>query len=190
MTEDTGLVYCHQETLNEAGTATGSLEATLRGRVFDHLLDGNHIVGSASAVLLPRTIIESVGGFNEELRSLEDWEYWLRVTKAHPVDFVPEPLVGIRVRSDALQRNYRRLAIDNFKALDSILSEFDLDRGQRRKVVEACLHRAVTYGLLAGDKGHALKAVRRLVKESPGVAFAPRNWARYKGFFSRPPGKG
>ena len=185
ITEGHGLVYCHQKTLDESGAVIGSLEAKLRGSIFDDLLTGTGIVGSDSSALVRRNIIAAVGGFDERLWFGEDWDLWLRVARKHSVDFVAEYLVGIRVRKGALQSDWKQMAGDSLRVLDISINRYDLNKVQRRRLSETCLNRVIVYGLLAGEKRQAGRALRRLLRESPAEAVAPRNLRRYGGFIVR-----
>jgi glycosyltransferase involved in cell wall biosynthesis len=61
------------------------------------LLKGNCIHGSASSVLISRTLFEKVGFFNEKLVYAEDWDYWLRCFMfTNNILFIDKPLVKIR----------------------------------------------------------------------------------------------
>lgn len=70
-----------------------------------------------------RDVVEACGLFDEELRTpLEDWEYWLRVSRAHEFLHVPEATVEVRERAsgristgnwDAFRRN-ARLIFDRY----------------------------------------------------------------------------
>ena len=48
---------------------------------------------SPSAVVLHRTVLDEVGGFDERLPVCEDYDLWLRVTARYDVALVDEPLV-------------------------------------------------------------------------------------------------
>lgn len=56
-----------------------------------------------SSTLIRRALLELVGGFDETLNSVEDYDMWLRLllTGAEPA-LVDEPLADYRIRSDSL----------------------------------------------------------------------------------------
>jgi glycosyltransferase involved in cell wall biosynthesis len=62
------------------------------------------ILGTGSSVLMKRSAIEEAGGCEESPRTWEDLLLQLKVSARHPIAFVPEYLVGIRVRSDSLSQ--------------------------------------------------------------------------------------
>jgi GT2 family glycosyltransferase len=81
---------------------------TLRGEVLADLLGGNLISGSGSAVVVRRSLLQQTGGFDERLSFAEDWDLWLRLAELSQVDFVPEPLVAIRLHDASMQHRGTR----------------------------------------------------------------------------------
>lgn len=57
----------------------------------------NPIPASASNVAILRTSFAAAGGFNDELRTCEEWDLWIRLADAGPPAWVPEPLVAYRM---------------------------------------------------------------------------------------------
>lgn len=103
-----GLVYCASNTLVTKGDKvikSSIRKYTISGNVFETLMLKNFI-GSTSFVVLKREALELCGLFNEELKSAQDFELWLRIAKEYAVDFVDIPLVnyyahdGERITSD------------------------------------------------------------------------------------------
>jgi glycosyltransferase involved in cell wall biosynthesis len=47
---------------------------------------------SPSAVMLERSLLQEVGGFNERLPACEDYDLWLRLAWQHPVYLIDQPL--------------------------------------------------------------------------------------------------
>lgn len=52
----------------------------VEGHVFDDLLV-TFFIASGSNVMARRSALDAVGGFDESLATLEDWEYWLRFSR-------------------------------------------------------------------------------------------------------------
>lgn len=101
-TEQTlGLVYGNYKTIDTTGSdrpdiPTVPLNPNIKGYTFEALLPGNLILGSASNVLIQRSVFATVGTFDETLRVGEDWDMWLRIAKEFRIDYVDEVLVAIR----------------------------------------------------------------------------------------------
>lgn len=54
----------------------------------------NAVPGGGSGVLVKRSIIDQVGGFDESLSMVADWEMWHRLAHTSACAIVPEPLIG------------------------------------------------------------------------------------------------
>jgi len=48
---------------------------------------------SPSAVMMARSLLDEVGGFDEGLPACEDYDLWLRIACTHPIGLVDEPLI-------------------------------------------------------------------------------------------------
>jgi glycosyltransferase involved in cell wall biosynthesis len=106
-----GFVHCAYRLIDEAGrpvTDQPISQPRARGDIFDELLScGNIVSGSGSAVVVRRELLDLVGGFDERLFFGEDWDLWIRLASVSEIDFVPEPLVAIRVHNTSAQRRQR-----------------------------------------------------------------------------------
>ncbi len=65
----------------------------LEGFIFPYLLVRNTI--GAPTILMKNSAFREVGGFDETMRSLEDWDFVIRVAKKHRIGFVPEVLTHV-----------------------------------------------------------------------------------------------
>jgi glycosyltransferase involved in cell wall biosynthesis len=60
----------------------------------DRTLLGSNVVGTPSSVLARRATLERVGGFDERLAVLADWDLWLRIVAVGQAAAVFEPLIA------------------------------------------------------------------------------------------------
>ena len=58
----------------------------------------NHLIAGASSVLARTELVRAVGGFDESLTVLEDWDLWIRLADASPLATIGEPVVGYQRR--------------------------------------------------------------------------------------------
>ena len=65
---------------------------------------------STQMLVVRRAELEAVGGFDENLRALEDWELVLRLAARGPFAFIDEPLVLQRFSVNSITRDRARLA--------------------------------------------------------------------------------
>jgi glycosyltransferase involved in cell wall biosynthesis len=77
-----------------------------------------NLIGTPT-LLVERTILEKVGGFDEALDRFQDWELIIRLSKVSRVLFIPEPLVLAHISPDSLTKNLEAQA----KALEHILDK-------------------------------------------------------------------
>ena len=103
-----GFVYCGYRHIDEAGRRLGKpspMAPRKRNDLFrDLLIESNVLSGSCSAVVVRRTLLDQVGGFDQGMVFGEDWDLWIRLAANADVDFVREPLVSIRIHNESATR--------------------------------------------------------------------------------------
>jgi glycosyltransferase involved in cell wall biosynthesis len=67
----------------------------------------NPVPAGSSNVLVRRSVLSDVGLFDPTLRSVPDWDLWVRLARHGLPAFVPDPLVGCRVHDHTITRNRR-----------------------------------------------------------------------------------
>ena len=72
------------------------------GRELPRLLAVNVIPGGGSGVVAETSLVRSVGGFDEELRILADWDLWIRLALRSPLTPVDRPLVAYQRHEGAM----------------------------------------------------------------------------------------
>ncbi len=75
----------------------------LEGDILSELLYDNTV--STQTVIMRKDLFEEAGGFDEHLKSLEDWDLAIRCSKLGFIGFVPEVLVDAPLLDDALTSN-------------------------------------------------------------------------------------
>ncbi len=78
---------------------------SFEGDVYPQLLLSN-FVGSGSNMLVRREASEAIGGFDANLRSHEDWDYYLRLAHRWPFAVVSEPQILYRKTDSSLCSNF------------------------------------------------------------------------------------
>ncbi|MDD5630085.1 MAG: glycosyltransferase family A protein [Elusimicrobia bacterium] len=104
-----------------------------RGRVLPELLLYNFIP-CAAAVMRKSAIVRAGGFFRPEFRIAEEYELFLRLAAVSEFDFIPEPLVRIRVHPA------------------SAGWDFDRERAETCQALEECLQREPRLGQELGPK--------------------------------------
>lgn len=80
-------------------------EDMAEGNLLEPLLLDNFIV--VSSVMIRRSLIQEIGGFDTSLPSVEDWDLWLKLS-ARGIRFaaVPEPVTMYQWRAGSMSKNY------------------------------------------------------------------------------------
>lgn len=109
------------------------------GRLFDRpvpadtreLLLGNPLhVGS---VLVRRSWQERAGFFDEQLRSYEDWDMWLRLAQLGcEMAWVAQPVSLYRFHADQMTRDGSQMTTATFAVLDKLFADPDLPEAWRK----------------------------------------------------------
>ena len=98
------------------------------GRVYRELLTKIHnFVGSTSFPLIRTKCLMNIGGFDELMMSVQDWDCWIRLAKDYELAYVDEPLVNYYAHKQEhiggnkvkVLRGMERLFLKNEEALSS-----------------------------------------------------------------------
>lgn len=107
---DTAAIYSHAYVIDAAGKLK---EGVLLGQPFSQdgafadLLRDDPI--PLLTAVVRRDCVDRLGGFNEGLPSISDWDLWIRISARWPIAFVPEPLALYRIHG----RNTHLTLIEN-----------------------------------------------------------------------------
>jgi len=105
-----GMVYAWSFNIDEQDNMTGGFHVSWwKGNVYLPFICRN-FVGNASAVLIRRSCLENVGGYDSSFRKqsaqgCEDLDLYLRIAASYQINVVPEFLVGYRQVGGSMSRN-------------------------------------------------------------------------------------
>ena len=107
-----GAVYARRIVIDEnGGPMHGREHALHRGWVLSALFKENFVC--FSSVMLRRSVLEDIGGFDEELPLAEDFDLLLRVAERYRFEYIDEPLVSYRTgHANLSQREEECLFVD------------------------------------------------------------------------------
>ncbi len=101
---EVGMVHSWVSFMDGEGRSTGRIWKTYaEGMALPRLLHRNDV--AVLSVLVRRECFTSVGAFDPSLRSLEDWDMWLRLTVYYPIAVIKEPLARYRQLPGSMSRN-------------------------------------------------------------------------------------
>jgi len=154
-----------------------SADGTIRGVDF---LDRDKGSINGSSVLVRRDVFRDSGGFDETLRSAEDVDLWLRLTRHGPIVMHPEPLLLYRTHGKKISGNRLRDAQNWLRLLAKLEEEQPGFVENNRKLFARCRalqHLRVGRGLLKEGGGGAVLQAREHLKEARRtMPLHPRVW--------------
>lgn len=139
-------------------------------------------------VMVPRSVLEDVGGFEEEIYIGEDDNLWIRIAAKYRVGLIDDLLVQLRRREDSLTKDKARLLRDVRKNITFLCERYphvwhDIKDAVPEKLTAYYL--ALGYNHFeSGDYSEARVALRTAIEERPQNLMA---WA-YLLLSSLPPG--
>jgi glycosyltransferase involved in cell wall biosynthesis len=182
LTPEVGLVYSALQEVDADGRVltTVPCDQQIRGDVYRHLLVRNRMTGGT--VVVKRSVLETVGVFDESLRAAENWDLWIRIAKAFAVDFVDEPLLQYQKHDDRLSLDRPRMQAAAEAVLakhfpqppaqgDPLLDDYNL------AYANIYYRRGVNF-FSAGDYPEARQMFKRCWKYCPGYLDTRVRYAR------------
>ena len=93
-------------------------------------------ISPGSTLVVERHVFDEIGGFDEEFRRLEDWDWLLRFSERYDMEFVPEPLAEIYltrkkpspklIDADPVRAGIRRIGEKHASRLESFRKRMQL----------------------------------------------------------------
>lgn len=103
---ESGFVFGRYHKVNTSGEVISASNQPPDERDFYVALLQRNLVGMQSTVLYSREILERAGGFDEGLRSCEDYDLYLRIARDFPVHKHDEVVAEYRMHDQNMSRNY------------------------------------------------------------------------------------
>jgi len=133
------------------------------GDIFLHCLP--RCVMSPSSVVLHRSVVEELGGFDETLPVCEDYDLWLRIACQTTVLYVPEKLlIKYGGHKDQLSRSSWGMDRYRIQALEKLLLSEVLSETQSQKAIAEMLRKIEIYVAGAGRR-HRWQEVQRYTQK-------------------------
>jgi glycosyltransferase involved in cell wall biosynthesis len=136
------------------------------------LLAGN-IVGMHAAVMYRREPLTAAGGFDQALRTVEDWDMYLRLAAVHPVAWHDAPVANYRRYDNSMSTDFDRMLRGGL----IMLEHFRPAGGADPALVHAWrlgrarfVGRNIRKAFLAGLRGVGSGSVRPLLRATRVVA--------------------
>jgi len=129
-----------------------------------------------SSVMIRNDVFKEIGGFPTEYKFADEFHVWLQIAAAHPIAYVNEPLVFIRLYESNTSHNRIGVRTDTY---DILMRNYDPARIPRRIFLRTMSDHDISFGRahISADKPvEALKWFRQSVKRTP---WRLRSWRYY-----------
>jgi glycosyltransferase involved in cell wall biosynthesis len=143
------------------------------GAVFERLVTGPVVIRTPT-VLAAWELVAKAGGFDESIRSGEDYDLWLRLALVSDVALLDEPLVQVR-RHEA---NYTQDWAIAFAGRDRSLEKLQgtVDAGRRMLLRAERTRNALTLAARHASLGNSVQMLRALCRALPYSWSSPLWW--------------
>lgn len=145
------------------------------GNVFDKLILDNFI--TTSTVIVDREIFLKVGGFDENMKALEDWKLWLELSLLTPLHYCASSLAHYRVTPGSASRNAKAILPLHIYLIEHVFQKYQLNEKLKSKALSQsysiCSYiaedgRDIAYSVYCAAKAFALHTtiakLKRLVR--------------------------
>ena len=104
-----GMIYTAAEYIDKKGMRLGIRHKEAKGDMYKRLLFEGNIITCPSSVMIRKGVLDAVGILNEEMKSLEDLELWIRIAKKFSIHSLDESLVKYRIHDNRItMHSYKR----------------------------------------------------------------------------------
>ena len=147
------------------------------GQILKHLVERNFI--GTSSILIRRDLYLDEGGFDEKLKSIEDWEFWVRIAAREAVGFINEAFVKYRIHPSSSSRGTRSTLPNHIQVIERIFAKDGPAKDFRHLLNTS---KATSYGICTeiaeeeGDYSFALRCAFNAARHQPANI---RRWVRF-----------
>lgn len=117
-----GLVYTGHQYITEDDSVINNILYKSSGNNYAKMIFIDFI-GTPSSVMVPRSVINDVGLFDENLNNTEDYDLWLRIGKKYDIYSINEFLTKYRKRANSVSKNVALKVFNVDKVLEKILRD-------------------------------------------------------------------
>ncbi|QDL09642.1 glycosyltransferase family 2 protein [Brasilonema octagenarum UFV-E1] len=101
-----GLVHTWMAVIDAQSQPTGRVMiSNAEGDVWKQLVVQNTV--PSSSVMVRRGCFDTVGGFDPNLRNIDDWDMWIRIAARYPFAVIKEPLMHYRMHLNNMTKNWQ-----------------------------------------------------------------------------------
>ncbi len=122
-----GLVYCATAIIDRYNSIVGKQKIyNYSGKVTKQLLLLNFLYNGSCAMFRINDSLYKIGMFDESIKRMTDWEFYLKYSVHNEFYCIPEYLLKYRMHSSTMSFNYMDYLASGFKILDKFFRNKDL----------------------------------------------------------------
>lgn len=145
------------------------------GWIFEPLVVGSLLPIRTPSVLASRELITRCGGFDEAIRSGEDYDLWLRLALESEVAVVDEPLVQVRRHEENHSRDWEEAFLGRDYSLAKLQSRI-ADRRRRALLRTERTKNTLRLAAIHASLGNYARMMSALWQSTPYSWTSPRWW--------------
>lgn len=164
-----GLVHSGYIKFDNAGTNLGYRDTSwFSGSIYPQMLLYWTTLMAVDAVLIPKSVFEDVGLFNESLRTGPDLDMWRRIARRYPFGFINKSLARIRVHSGNISGDKMSAAEGFTKYLNKAFEDDPALSARFKQRAFSKMYSSMAYNLLADESKQAMQAARLSANRAMG----------------------
>lgn len=114
-----GARWIYTDTLFVGGVNDGKRDSDLNHKIDGDILEQiacSNFIGTSS-VFVERDVFLAAGGFDENLRSVHDWDLWVRVASICKIKYLNQPLVRYTIHASSTSRSTRKTLPNHLRVI-------------------------------------------------------------------------
>jgi glycosyltransferase involved in cell wall biosynthesis len=141
------------------------------------LLDRPVVMSGGSGMMMPRRVLEKIGGFDPELSTCADWDLFYRISCIYEFGFLPEILLKYRIHDSNMHGNIQRMEREMLHGYQKAFSKESSKLQKIKRTAYGNLHK-----VLAGSYFYAQEYGNFLKHSLISVWLKPSNFIYFGGF--------
>jgi glycosyltransferase involved in cell wall biosynthesis len=147
---EAAVAYSWTDYVNELGEfISHAPQRFYQGNVYTKLLLSDFI-GSGSNVLIRKSAILELNGFDQSLPPAEDWDMWLRLAAQYPFTVVPKPQILYRVSPHSSSFNVLKMEAASLRVIERAITQFPQPINDLKPICLANRYKYLTWKTLEG----------------------------------------
>lgn len=152
------------------------------GWVYPDILMIWYTLLSPSTVMVPKRVLDDVGGFDEDLFIAEDLDLWRRIARKYPFGYINQSLARLRVHPGNTSRDALKTTREFERYLEKAFQDdMDLSRRFKNRVLSR-LYSNQSYMMLSGRGDELMSAARASARRA--IVHDPVNMSGYMAYLS------